>query len=186
MCSGFGSGYLHAIRYRNAWEILCADPGHIHPLPWWLAGYSQTSCLVYRSHLYKTRLDTPHLTDQKSNCLPPRDGLHTTILGARASDRYVHCYSSQTRCLFIADPPDSISLHEFMRNETYGRQPISKSRNPFTCGITGKSYSVSEAHQRADFVARALAKRLDFLPNEGVEWDKVVATFSVNTVRYEY
>ncbi|KIL87099.1 hypothetical protein FAVG1_09653 [Fusarium avenaceum] len=80
------------------------------------------------------------------------------------------------------DPPDSISLHEFMRNETYGRQTVSKSRNPFTCGITGKSYSVSEAHQRADFVARALAKRLDFSPNEGVEWDKVVATFSVNTI----
>ncbi|KAG5657898.1 hypothetical protein KAF25_007931 [Fusarium avenaceum] len=80
------------------------------------------------------------------------------------------------------DPPDSISLHEFMRNETYGRQPISKSRNPFTCGITGKSYYVSEAHQRADFVARALARRLDFSPNEGVEWDKVVAVFSVNTI----
>ncbi|KAF4440626.1 putative phenylacetyl-CoA ligase [Fusarium austroafricanum] len=80
------------------------------------------------------------------------------------------------------DPPDSISLHEFMRNESYGRLPVAKSRNPFTCGITGKSYSVSEAHQRADFVARALGKRLDFAPNEGVEWDKVVAIFSVNII----
>lgn len=42
--------------------------------------------------------------------------------------------------------------------------------------------SVSEAHQRADFLACALAKRLDFSPNEGVEWDKVVSIFSVNTV----
>lgn len=41
-----------------------------------------------------------------------------------------------------------------------------------------------EAHQRADFLARALAKRLDFSPNEGVEWDKVVSIFSVNTVGY--
>ncbi|CVK99300.1 probable phenylacetyl-CoA ligase [Fusarium mangiferae] len=80
------------------------------------------------------------------------------------------------------DPPDSISLHEFMTSEAYGRLPIAKSRNPLTCGITGKTYSVIEAHQRADFLARALAKRLDFSPNEGVEWDKVVSIFSVNTI----
>ncbi|KLO84718.1 Uncharacterized protein LW93_4998 [Fusarium fujikuroi] len=80
------------------------------------------------------------------------------------------------------DPPDSISLHEFMTSEAYGRLPIAKSRNPFTCGITGRTYSVVEAHQRADFLARALAKRLDFSPNEGVEWDKVISIFSVNTI----
>ncbi|KAF5618013.1 putative phenylacetyl ligase [Fusarium sp. NRRL 25303] len=80
------------------------------------------------------------------------------------------------------DPPDSISLHEFMTSEVYGRLPVAKSRNPFTCGITGKTYSVIEAHQRADSLARALGKRLDFSPNEGVEWDKVVSIFSVNTI----
>ncbi|KAF5625041.1 phenylacetyl ligase [Fusarium sp. NRRL 52700] len=80
------------------------------------------------------------------------------------------------------DPPDSIPLHEFMTSETYGRLPIAKSRNPFTCGITGRTYSVSEVHERADLVARALAKRLEFSPNEGVEWDKVVCIFSVNTI----
>jgi hypothetical protein len=84
--------------------------------------------------------------------------------------------------LILADPPDSISLHEFMTSEAYGRLPVAKSRNPFTCGITGRTYSVPESHQRADFLARALAKRLDFSPNEGVEWDKVVSIFSVNTV----
>ncbi|KAF5550152.1 phenylacetyl ligase [Fusarium phyllophilum] len=80
------------------------------------------------------------------------------------------------------DPPDSIALCEFMTSEAYGRLPIAKSRNPFTCGVTGRTYSVSQVHQRADFVARALAKRLDFSPNEGVEWDKVVSIFSVNTI----
>ncbi|EXK27854.1 hypothetical protein FOMG_15703 [Fusarium oxysporum f. sp. melonis 26406] len=34
----------------------------------------------------------------------------------------------------------------------------------------------------ADFLACALAKRLDFSPNEGVEWVKVVSIFSVNTI----
>lgn len=80
------------------------------------------------------------------------------------------------------DPPDSISLHDFMATENFGRLPFSQSRNPFTCGLTGKTYSASEARQRADFLARSIAKKLDFSPNEGVEWDKVVAIFSVNAV----
>jgi hypothetical protein len=81
-----------------------------------------------------------------------------------------------------SDPPDSISLHDFMATENFGRLPFSQSRNPFTCGLTGKTYSASEAGQRADFLARAIARKLDFSPNEGVEWDKVVAIFSLNAV----
>ncbi|KAH7253448.1 hypothetical protein NW759_007219 [Fusarium solani] len=80
------------------------------------------------------------------------------------------------------DPPDSISLHDFMATENFGRLPFSQSRNPFTCGLTGKTYSASEAGQRADFLARAIARKLDFSPNEGVEWDKVVAIFSLNAI----
>ncbi|KAF5723292.1 phenylacetyl ligase [Fusarium mundagurra] len=38
-------------------------------------------------------------------------------------------------------------------------------------------FMTSEAYGRLPF-----AKRLDFSPNEGVEWDKVVSIFSVNTV----
>lgn len=69
-----------------------------------------------------------------------------------------------------------------MATENFGRLPFSQSRNPFTCGLTGKTYSASEARQRADFLARSIAKKLDFAPNEGVEWDKVVAIFSLNAV----
>ncbi|RSL96753.1 hypothetical protein CEP52_011307 [Fusarium oligoseptatum] len=76
------------------------------------------------------------------------------------------------------DPPDSISLHDFMATENFGRLPFSESRHPFTCGLTGKTYSALEARQRADFLARSIAKKLDFAPNEGVEWDKI-DTFSV-------
>lgn len=32
-------------------------------------------------------------------------------------------------------------------------------------------------------MARAISKRLGFLPNEGTEWHKVVCLFSLNTVR---
>ncbi|KAF9772182.1 hypothetical protein IL306_010129 [Fusarium sp. DS 682] len=79
------------------------------------------------------------------------------------------------------DPPDSIPIAEFMKNEAYGRQPIAKSRHPFTCGITGRSYSAPELFERSESFARALAKRLQWQPNEGTSWDKVLAIFSLNT-----
>ncbi|KAG4252962.1 hypothetical protein FPRO03_08411 [Fusarium proliferatum] len=82
------------------------------------------------------------------------------------------------------DPPDSIPIAEFMKNEAYGRQPIAKSRHPFTCGITGRSYSSPEQFERSESFARALAKRLQWQPNEGTPWDKVLAIFSLNTIDF--
>lgn len=69
-----------------------------------------------------------------------------------------------------------------MKDEKYGRRPISKSRNPFTCGLTGRTHSASELFQRSEHLARAFAKRLGWAPNEGTEWDKVLCIFSLNTV----
>ncbi|KAL2130788.1 hypothetical protein VTI74DRAFT_5949 [Chaetomium olivicolor] len=82
------------------------------------------------------------------------------------------------------DPPDSITIGEFMRSEIYGRRPITKSRNPFTCGLTGKTYSVAEAHKRSDLIAKALSKLMGWEPNADLPWDKVIAVFSFNTVDY--
>lgn len=80
------------------------------------------------------------------------------------------------------DPPDSIPISEFMLNEKYGRHPLSKSKPPFTCGLTGKEYSALEVRERVDKLARALSKELSWNPNQGTEWDKVAGIFSVNTV----
>ncbi|KAF5651617.1 putative phenylacetyl ligase [Fusarium sp. NRRL 25303] len=82
------------------------------------------------------------------------------------------------------DPPDSIPIAEFMKNEAYGRQPIARSRHPFTCGITGRSYSSPELFERSESFAKALAKRLQWQPNEGTPWDKVLAIFSLNTIDF--
>ncbi|KAM0350579.1 hypothetical protein ACHAPU_003063 [Fusarium lateritium] len=82
------------------------------------------------------------------------------------------------------DPPDSIPIAEFMKNETYGRYPIAKSRDPFTCGVTGRSYSVPELFQRAENFGKALAKRMQWQPNDGTPWDKVLAIFSLNTIDF--
>lgn len=69
-----------------------------------------------------------------------------------------------------------------MRDEKYGRRPISSSRNPFTCGITGKTHTTQEVFQRSEYLARAFAKRLGWAPNEDTAWHKVLAIFALNTV----
>ncbi|KAI2627219.1 hypothetical protein GGS21DRAFT_540714 [Xylaria nigripes] len=82
------------------------------------------------------------------------------------------------------NPPDSVPLHEFVCNERYGRQPLATSQNPFTCGLTGKTYTMAEMRERQELLARSLSKRLGWRPNEDTPWDKMVALFSFNTVDY--
>ena len=81
------------------------------------------------------------------------------------------------------DPPDSISIEKFMLDENYGRYPLGYSKDPFTCGLSGRSYSALEYKERVDFLARGLCKEFGFHPNQGTEWDKVIGVFAVNTVR---
>ena len=78
--------------------------------------------------------------------------------------------------------PDNIPISEFMLNEQYGRHPVKDSRDPFTCGFTGKTYSAAEMVQRVDSMARGLAEELGWEVNKGTEWDKVLGIFSYNTV----
>ncbi|KAL7944963.1 hypothetical protein V8C42DRAFT_353279 [Trichoderma barbatum] len=81
------------------------------------------------------------------------------------------------------DPPDSISIAEFMSNDCYGRYPIAKTRNPFTCGLTGNTFTALEVVEREHCLARAISKRLNF-NYESSEWERVVAIFSLNTIDY--
>ncbi|KAH8662127.1 hypothetical protein BX600DRAFT_382106 [Xylariales sp. PMI_506] len=82
------------------------------------------------------------------------------------------------------DPPDSITLAEFWADEKYGRHPLDKSRIPFTCGVTGKTYSNDEMKERHELLARALAKRLGWRTNEDTPWDKVIGIFAFNSIDY--
>ncbi|KAF4470270.1 hypothetical protein FALBO_2816, partial [Fusarium albosuccineum] len=84
----------------------------------------------------------------------------------------------------LADPPDSVSIPEFVFTEDYARKPFAKSRNPYTCGISGKTYTTAEVIEREDLLARALAKRLGYDAGEGTEWDRVVGVYSLNTIDY--
>ncbi|ORY17230.1 hypothetical protein BCR34DRAFT_671304 [Clohesyomyces aquaticus] len=79
-------------------------------------------------------------------------------------------------------PPDSIPISDFMLDENHGRHPLGYSKAPFTCGLSGKTYSSLEVKERVDYLARGLAKEFGWSPNAGSEWDKVIAVFSVNTL----
>ncbi|KAK9442968.1 phenylacetyl-CoA ligase [Metarhizium brunneum] len=80
--------------------------------------------------------------------------------------------------------PDSITLEEFINNPKYGRHPITESKDPYTCGITGLTRSVADVAQRTDYLARGIARRLAFNPHEGTEWDRVACLYSLNTIDY--
>lgn len=60
---------------------------------------------------------------------------------------------------------------------------MASSRAPYTCGLTGLTRSASDVARRTQFLARAIGKRLGFSPNEGTAWERVVAIYSLNTVR---
>ncbi|ELQ38951.1 4-coumarate-CoA ligase 2 [Pyricularia oryzae Y34] len=121
-------------------------------------------------------------------------GLPSATMGARDTQvfpplfdakRYCKAPSNTAKCQKARDAPDSIPLEEFMCNEEYGRRPFAKSRNPFTCGLTGRTYTPAELFLRSTHLARALARRTAWGPNDDLTpWDKVVAVFSVNTIDY--
>jgi ribosome assembly protein SQT1 len=69
-----------------------------------------------------------------------------------------------------------------MLTDKYGRVPLKDSRNPFTCGLSGKTYTALEMVGRTENLAKGLAKELGWSPNKGIEWDKVVGIFALNTV----
>ncbi|OCK77884.1 phenylacetyl-CoA ligase-like protein [Lepidopterella palustris CBS 459.81] len=78
--------------------------------------------------------------------------------------------------------PDSIPLCDFILDEAYGRYPISKAKPPFTCGLTGKEYSILQVKDRVESLARGLARELDWNPNKGTEWAKAVCVFTLNSI----
>ncbi|KKK21720.1 phenylacetyl-CoA ligase [Aspergillus ochraceoroseus] len=78
--------------------------------------------------------------------------------------------------------PDDIPISQFILTEQHGRFPMATSRHPFTCGLTGKTYSTFEVKERVEYLTRAIAQEFNWTPGSGTEWDKTLAVFSVNTI----
>ncbi|KAH6632038.1 hypothetical protein F5144DRAFT_592886 [Chaetomium tenue] len=77
------------------------------------------------------------------------------------------------------DIPDSIPLGQF---SLAGLNDGSDSDVLLVDGLSGKSYSRADLHQRVECVAGGLAKEFGWSPDEGSPWDKVVAIYSLNTI----
>ncbi|KAF5689291.1 phenylacetyl ligase [Fusarium circinatum] len=71
------------------------------------------------------------------------------------------------------DPPDSVSVAEFMSSDEYGRYPIAKARHPYTCGLTGKTRTSEEVIRREDFLARGIGRALQLDSQSGSAWDRI-------------
>jgi hypothetical protein len=55
-----------------------------------------------------------------------------------------------------------LPLCDFTFNERYGRNPIAESRDPYICGLPGKSYNVTEQRDRIQYLARPLAQEMEW------------------------
>ncbi len=78
--------------------------------------------------------------------------------------------------------PDSVPLSTFSLSGSDDDIGQDASRPLLADGLSGKTFSREVLRQRVESLARALAQRLGWSPNEGSPWDKVVAIHSLNSV----
>jgi hypothetical protein len=80
-----------------------------------------------------------------------------------------------------ASVPDDIPLIDFMLDEKYGRCSLSKSHEPFVCGLSGRTFTATEQSDRTQNLARMFARELNW-KDFSSEFDKTMAVFTYNTV----
>ncbi|KGQ06861.1 putative 4-coumarate--CoA ligase 2 [Beauveria bassiana D1-5] len=76
--------------------------------------------------------------------------------------------------------PDQTTVGDFVLSN----HVTPKKDAPFVDAISGHIYTMEMLKSRVDSLARGLAKDLDWSPNVGSPWDKVVAIYSLNTTDY--
>ncbi|KAF1732900.1 4-coumarate--CoA ligase-like 2 [Beauveria bassiana] len=76
--------------------------------------------------------------------------------------------------------PDQTTVGDFVLSN----HVTPKKDAPFLDAISGHVYTMEMLKTRVDSLARGLAKDLDWSPNVGSPWDKVVAIYSLNTTDY--
>lgn len=130
---------------------------------------------------YRAQLASTHRIPTVDTFLPPLDISIKTSLTSRR-DLWKMVFLPAKDAGELPPIPDNIPISEFMLNEKHGRKAHDSSRDPFTCGFTGKTYSSREVVDRVDYLARGLSNELNWAPNQGSEWDKTLAVFTLNTV----
>lgn len=64
--------------------------------------------------------------------------------------------------------------------------PLERAKNPFTCGISGRTFTALEQKERVDILKRQLKKEMGWEVNQGSEWNKVVGIYAFNTVSDDF
>jgi hypothetical protein len=82
----------------------------------------------------------------------------------------------------LGEVPDTVPLCDFVLDEKHGRHPIAKSKDPYTCALSGRTCSTERVREKVNHLSRALSKELGWKVNEGSEYDKVAGIFALNTV----
>lgn len=82
----------------------------------------------------------------------------------------------------LGEVPDTVPLCDFVLDEKHGRHPIAKSKDPYTCALSGRTCSTQTLKKNVNHLARALAKEFGWKVNGGSEYDKVAGIFALNTV----
>ena len=77
---------------------------------------------------------------------------------------------------------DSVTAGQYVLDHHHALGPNVAVKDPFVCALSGKVFNAIQVQHRVDLLARSLARRLHWTPNEGAPFEKVVGVFSVNTV----
>ena len=86
----------------------------------------------------------------------------------------------------LPEIPDSVPLWKFLLDESYGRASHGRSRHPFTCGLSGLSYTSEDFVKRTQNLAKGLQRELEWVTTNGSELDRVICVFTFNTVGADY
>lgn len=72
--------------------------------------------------------------------------------------------------------PDSLRVGNFVLNNPF--HVFAHIDSPvLACASSGKTYTADEIKQKVESLSRALSQELEWLPNEGNPWDKVLGIY---------
>lgn len=81
--------------------------------------------------------------------------------------------------------PTSIPVGQFVLEGRRSTLPQPSDKAAFLCAVSGKSYSIQQLEDCVESLAKSLCNELEWSPNRGSSWDKVIGIFCVNTVSYQ-
>lgn len=80
-------------------------------------------------------------------------------------------------------PPSDCTIEQFVTNEKWRPVSLKEARPPLSDAHGRSRHSSLQVLERIDFLARGFGRLLDWRPDDGDDWRKVMGIFALNTVR---